>query len=164
MNPDYVIFMDGGVTANPGTIAVAAVACSPEGELYLESSRKAGQGTNNVAEYRALRHAIELANLLGARRPMFLSDSMLIVQQVNHRWAIKAGGELALLHNHCTSALMVFDRWVLKHVPREQNKRADWLACRELGHKRTLKNPPAVSAVDCDQDGRPGWSELEAVK
>jgi ribonuclease HI len=160
VNPDFVIFMDGGCTANPGKIAVAAVVCTPEGELVTESAMMAGEGTNNVAEYRALRHAIQLANLVGARRPMFCSDSQLVVKQIQGWWALKVGGELARQHGYCSSALMDFDRWLLKHVPRTENKRADWLACQALGHDRTLKKAPAVSRVSCEHDGRPGWSQL----
>lgn len=160
MQPDFVIFVDGGCSANPGDIAVAAVVCSPDYQKLVESARMAGQGTNNIAEYKALRHGIEMANLVGARRPMFLSDSNLVVQQVNGRWALKGNGDRSDLHAWCTSTLMKFDRWVLKHVPREQNKRADWLVCSLLGSSRTLKNPPPVAVVECDQEGRPGWSEL----
>jgi ribonuclease HI len=160
MDPDYVIFLDGGCTANPGDIAVAAVACDPQYEVIAECARHAGSGTNNVAEYRALRHAIELANLLGARRPMFISDSQLIVKQVNGLWAINGNSELSRLHGLCTGALMRFDRWALTHAPREMNKRADWLASKLLGHSRTLKKAPAVAAVACESEGHPGWSQL----
>jgi ribonuclease HI len=160
VDPDVVIFMDGGCTANPGKIAVAAVACTPEGEIIAESARDAGEGTNNVAEYHALRHAIELANLLGARRPLFVSDSRLIVQQVNGYWALRDSGERARLHSYCTSALMKFDRWLLQHVGREKNRRSDWLVSKHLGHSRTLKNAPSVDQVTCEHEGRLGWSLL----
>jgi ribonuclease HI len=162
MTPDYVIFSDGGCTANPGKIAVAAVACTSDGQIITESARIAGEGTNNVAEYRALRHAIHLAHLVGARQPLFLSDSALVVQQVNGLWAMRSTGDLAAAHRQCVVALMSFDRWAIKHVPREKNKRADWLACNELDHKRTLKKKPDVSSVVFEGDGRPGWSQLAA--
>jgi ribonuclease HI len=162
MTPDYVIFSDGGCTANPGDIVVAAVVCTPDGEIITESARVAGSGTNNIAEYRALQFGIQLANLVGAQRPMFFSDSALVVQQINRLWAMKAGGELAVMHHRCAHALMKFDRWAIKHVPREQNKRADWLVCKQLGHSRTLKKAPEVSRVSCDTEGRPGWAHLAA--
>jgi len=164
VNADYVVFFDGGCTSNPGRLAVAAVVCTPGGEKLVEQSRDAGEGTNNVCEYRALAHAICLANLVGARRPLFISDSMVVVQQINGFWAMRGdpGSPLAREHSRCSSALMMFDRWLLKHVPRAKNRRADWLVSRHLGHDRTLKNAPAVDAVDHDGDGRPGWLELSA--
>jgi ribonuclease HI len=163
--PEQVDRMDVLITSNGGEIAVAAVACTPDGEVFVENAVKVGQGTSNAAEYKALRHAIALANLVGARRPMFLSDSNLVVQQVNGRWAMKAGGELATLHNHCSGSLMKFDEWMLKHVPRERNKRADWLVCNLLGHSRTLKSgAPPVSSVSCEEEGRPGWARMKVAR
>jgi hypothetical protein len=49
-------------------------------------------------------------------------------------------------------------RWLRKHVTRDQNKRADWLVSRHLGHSRTLKKEPVVAPVACDHEGIPGWS------
>lgn len=160
MTTDYVVFVDGGCTANPGELAVAAVVCTPLYETVIEHARQAGRGTSNVAEYRALAYGVCLANLVGARRPTFISDSALVVQQVNGWWAMSGDSPLNAEHKRVTSALMRFDRWWLKHVPREKNKRADWLASGLLGHSRTLKNPPAVVPVAVEGDGRPGWAEL----
>jgi len=151
-----VIFMDGGCTANPGTLVVSAVVCTPAGELVTEMARYAGKGTNNVAEYKALQHAIRMAKLVGAREPLFCSDSRIVVQQVNGWWAIR--GNLSSYHGECTGALMGFDRWLLQHVPREKNKRADWLCSKLLGHSRTLKKPPAISPVSSEHEGWAGWS------
>lgn len=157
---DYVVFVDGGCTANPGELAVAAVVCTPDGEIVLEHARRAGTGSNNIAEYRSLMHGICLARLLGARRPAFVSDSALVVQQVNGWWAMSGDSPMHAHHKRATAELMRFDRWWLRHVRREQNKRADWLVSGLLGHGRTLKNPPPVALVEADGDGRPGWSEL----
>lgn len=162
MRADYVIFLDGGCTSNPGgQLAVAAVVCKPSFEVVMQLARGAGEGTSNMAEYRALRHAIAMANLVGARRPLFLSDSKLVVEQINGWWAVK-DPELHMLHGWCTGALMRFDRWLVKHIPREKNKRADYLVCQQLGHARTLKRPPAVQPVQCEHEGRAGWSQMAA--
>jgi len=161
MNPDFVVFLDGGCVSNPGEIAVGAVVCTPEGEVVIEGARHAGEGTNNVAEYKALLYAIQLANLVGAKRPLFISDSRLIVQQVNGWWAIR--GNLNEYHGLCTGALMIFDRWLLQHTPREQNRRADWLVSKLLGHSRTLKKAPDVKPASSDHPGWAGWSELAAT-
>jgi ribonuclease HI len=159
---DYLIFCDGGCTANPGDLAVAAVVCvpEPECEIVIEQARRAGHGTSNVAEYRALAHGIGLARLMGARRPLFCVDSALVAQQVNGWWAMRGSSELHREHARCASALMEFDRWVVKHVPRERNRRADWLVSGLLGHSRTLKKAPGVDPVATEGPGRPGWSQL----
>lgn len=163
MTPDYIIYLDGGYTGqNPSRLAVAAVVCTPDFEVVLETARWAGEGTNNLAEYRALSHAICMANLVGARQPLFISDSMLVVQQVLNFWASNGSTDdpLTIAHGRCASALMTFDRWALKHVRRERNKRADWLVSNLLEHKRTLKNTPPVEHVEYEGEGRPGWSQL----
>jgi ribonuclease HI len=165
MNNDLVVFCDGGCTANPGDLAVAAVACDPEGEVLVQSARRAGVGTSNVAEYRALAYAIGVAHLLGARQPLFCSDSMLVVEQLNHRWIMKGSQSgdnvLAAEFVRCRTGLMEFDRWWLRHVPRDKNKRADWLVCNEIGLSRTTKRVPPVTVADTNgAAGRPGWSQL----
>jgi ribonuclease HI len=165
VEPDLIVYLDGGCTQNPGgKLATAAVALQPSGTLIVESSRHAGVGTSNLAEYRALLHAAQLARLLGARRPLFCSDSMLVAQQVNGWWAMRGNGDLHEAHAQCTSALMEFDRWQVKHVPRERNRRADWLVCGLLGHARTLKNPPDVAPIECESDGHPGWAGVKSSR
>jgi ribonuclease HI len=161
LEADYAIFFDGGHSVGH-QLAVGAVVCSPAGEVIVEQATRAGEGTANLAEYRALSFAICMANLVGARRPVFLSDSLLVVQQVNGFWAMRGdpGSPLSRAHSQCTCALMRFDRWTLRHVPRERNRRADWLVCRLLEHKRTLKKPPPVVMVEHDGNDRPGWSSL----
>lgn len=162
MTPDLAIYVDGGCRSNPGELAVAAVVCTLQGEVLIESSRHAGVGSNNVAEYRALAHGICLANMLGARQPIFSTDSLLVAQQINGWWAMRGNQELRTDHQRCADELMHFDRWAVRHVSRALNKRADWLVSSLLGHDRTLKNRPSVVPVEFDGDGRPGWSQLSA--
>lgn len=157
---DLAIYVDGGCLANPGRIAFAAVAVSPVGQVIAESAQADGEGTNNEAEYKALLYGICLARLLGAKEPHFVSDSMLVVQQVLGFWAIK--GHLHILHGRCTGRLMEFERWSISHVPRERNRRADWLVNRTLRgdeHARTLKNAPdAGTEFLAAAELRPGWA------
>jgi ribonuclease HI len=162
VEPDFLIFCDGGCTANPGDLAVGAVVCTPSGEVLAKQARRAGMGTSNVAEYRALAYAIGLANLVGARLPLFCVDSALVAQQLNGWWAMKGSQELADEFVRCRTLLMEFDRWWLKHIPREKNKLADWLVCKELGHDRTTKKVPKVEVITAAGEGRPGWSQLSA--
>lgn len=163
MDPDLVVYFDGGCVANPGKIAAGAVVLSPQGELLSELARWVGEGTNNAAEYRGLRHAITMAQLFGARRPLFYSDSLIVVRQINGYWAIR--GDLNREHAACTSALMDFDEWALRHVPRERNQRADWIINRLVrgdDHRRTLKTapePPSVNDVG-EIEAKPGWKEI----
>jgi hypothetical protein len=69
VNPDFAIFFDGGHSVGR-QLAVGAVVCTPAGEVVVEQAVRAGEGTSNVAEYRALSFAVCMANLVGARRPL----------------------------------------------------------------------------------------------
>ena len=46
--------------------------------------------TNNVGEYKALIFALERAKMLGAKQVEILTDSQLVVNQVNGVWACRA--------------------------------------------------------------------------
>lgn len=162
VEPDYRIFCDGGCTANPGDLAVGAVVCTIDGEVLIAQARRAGMGTSNIAEYRALAYAIGLANLVGARTPLFCTDSALVAQQINGWWAMRGSQELADEFARCSTLLMKFDWWWLKHIPREKNKLADWLVCKELGHDRATKKAPRAEVVTTEAKGLPGWSRLSA--
>jgi len=166
VNHDYAVFFDGG-HAN-GKLGVAAVVCDPSWTVVLEMAKFAGDGTSNVSEYRALAHAICMANLVGARWPIFMGDSLLVVQQINGYWATKGdpASDLARAHSRCSGGLMRFDQWLLRHVPRERNKRADWLVSNLLGHARTLKKIPPVTPLELGEEvvGKPGWNTLPSSR
>lgn len=159
---EFTIYCDGGlVSTNPGEAAVAAVVINDVGELIIEQARRIGHATNNEAEYRALLFAINLANLVGARRPHFVVDSQLVEQQVIGWWAIN-GANLSRLHGLCTGSLMMFPEWSIQHVPRAQNKRADWLVNKLIrpDGDRTLKNPPEAGLEFRTGHIRPGWDNV----
>src|SRR3954471_21008254 len=77
-----VVHVDGGARGNPGPAAVAAVATTPDGEPLAERNAYIGEATNNVAEYRAVLLAIELARELGAREVEIVNDSELVARQI----------------------------------------------------------------------------------
>jgi ribonuclease HI len=158
---EFAVYIDGGGLGNPGPAAVAAVVVNPNGEIVLEQAREIGDGTNNVAEYKALLFGISLARLVGCKTPHFVSDSMLVVNQISNWWAIR-DAELSRLHGFCSSRLMEFDEWSIQHVAREKNKRADWLVnklIRGVEHSRTLKKPPVGIEFRTGRR-RPGWVNL----
>ena len=118
--------MDGGSRGNPGPAAVAAVVTDPSGEVLAERSATIGEGTNNVAEYRALLLGIEMAKELGADEVEFVGDSMLIVEQVRGNWKVKQD-HLRPLHTAVKDELRDLERWSIRHVKRGENERADEL-------------------------------------
>jgi ribonuclease HI len=126
-----VVHVDGGSRGNPGPSAVAAVASSPDGDSLLERSRYIGETTNNVAEYKAVQLGLELARELGASAVEVVNDSQLIARQIGGQYKVKHAG-LKPLFLETMRALREFDKWSVRDVRREHNKRADELVNEEL--------------------------------
>lgn len=126
-----VVNVDGGARGNPGPAAIGAVVATPEGDVLAERSERIGIATNNVAEYRALIEGIALAAEQGARELELVGDSELVVKQVRGEYRVKDAG-LKPLHAEVKAALAGFDRWEIRHVRREHNKRADELVNEAL--------------------------------
>lgn len=86
-----------------------------------------GQDTNNGAEYKALILALRYASDLTADHVTIRSDSELLVRQITGEYRVKSPS-LAKLHEQVQLLLLRLPRWQIRHVRREDNRRADWLA------------------------------------
>lgn len=126
-----VIHIDGGSRGNPGPAAAGIVIQDAEGLCLLEAGYFLGRMTNNQAEYSALVRALKAARAARAREVRILSDSELMVNQLNGKYRVKNPG-LAPLFAEAVRLLGEFDRWSISHVPRALNARADELANRAL--------------------------------
>jgi ribonuclease HI len=131
-----VVHVDGGARGNPGPAAVAAVATTPDGQPVAERSEYIGEATNNVAEYRAVLLAIELAEELGADDIEIVNDSELVARQIGGEYRVKQE-HLKPLHREAMERLRHFDRWAVRTVRREHNTRADELVNDALDVKRS---------------------------
>jgi ribonuclease HI len=129
--PKVVVHVDGGARGNPGPAAVAAVAADPDGNPVGERSAYIGEATNNVAEYRAVLLALELARELGAREVEIVNDSELVARQIGGEYKVKNAG-LKPLYLEAMRELRGFDRWQVRSVRRESNERADELVNEAL--------------------------------
>src|SRR5262245_840860 len=119
--------IDGAARGNPGPAGAGAYIEAEVGRPAEELHEALGETTNNVAEYRALLLALKRAEELGADTVEILSDSLLLVQQVNGVFKIKAAHLVPLLSDAVRRA-KGFRRFTLRHVRREENKQADRLA------------------------------------
>jgi ribonuclease HI len=139
--------IDGAARGNPGP-AGAGVFIEAEGDREAEEHFEAlGHTTNNVAEYRALLLALKRAEELNASSVAIASDSLLLVQQVLGRYKIKAPHLKPLLSEALLRAKR-FARFSIRHVRREENKKADRLANlgadaseRQLSGERFQREP-----------------------
>lgn len=88
-----------------------------------------GHVTNNQAEYQALLAGLKKARQLGAKAVTVRSDSQLLVRQILGEYRVKD----ARLKHLCEEARRLaggFERFVIEHVRREDNRAADRLANR----------------------------------
>ena len=86
-----------------------------------------GEGTNNIAEYRAAIEGLKVAKGLGATEVKLYTDSQLVANHVSG--AFKAGSKNTKpLYKELMKLLRSFDKYKVMHVPREDNTRADELA------------------------------------
>ncbi|MFM8689601.1 MAG: MBL fold metallo-hydrolase [Candidatus Limnocylindrus sp.] len=139
---------DGACRGNPGpaSIGVALYDASRDGAAHPSAQPDAtisaaiGTTTNNVAEWKAVISAIELAAELGASELQLFLDSKLVVEQLNGRWRVR-DAKLAPLCDEARARLTRFAVWSATHVPREENHQADALA--NEGLDRALRGGPA---------------------
>jgi ribonuclease HI len=139
--------IDGAARGNPGP-AGAGVFVEAEGDRPAEEHFEAlGHTTNNVAEYRALLLALKRAEEQEATEVAIASDSLLLVEQMSGRYRVRAP-HLQALFAEALRRAKAFPRFSIRHVRREQNKKADRLANlgadaseRDLSGERFQREP-----------------------
>jgi ribonuclease HI len=83
--------------------------------------------TNNHVEYEYLLHGLEYLRELGARDVDVFGDSNLIVQQIRGDSRC-LDAVLNSYQDRCLDIIKLFDTFSIKHIPREENSRANRLA------------------------------------
>lgn len=84
----------------------------------VEHKEYLGEGTNNVAEYTALIRALEIAQEFTKNEVHCVSDSELLVNQMNGEYKVKAA-HLKLLHEQVIELTHRFHKVTFKHARRE---------------------------------------------
>lgn len=127
----YIVHTDGAARGNPGPAAIGVVIQDASGRVIYETSRSLGVRTNNEAEYMALIVALEYLKDSRPSEAEFCLDSELVVRQLNGRYKVKEP-RLKALHGQVTLLLNAVPNHTIRHVPREENARADALANEAL--------------------------------
>jgi probable phosphoglycerate mutase len=132
------VYIDGGARGNPGPAAAGVVVCcADDGAVLQEAGIFLGRATNNVAEYRGLLEGLRLAAELRAQEVEVVSDSQLLVFQMTGQYRVKNAG-LKPLHRQALDLAAKFRRCSYRHVPREENTRADRLVNQALDLRRNV--------------------------
>ncbi|MDE1155913.1 MAG: ribonuclease HI family protein [Acidobacteriaceae bacterium] len=118
---------DGGSRGNPGPAGYGAVIVAPNGEKLAELSDFLGVCSNNVAEYRGLLATLAWVQQHGYRRLRVVSDSLLMVNQINGRYKVNSP-DLRPLWEQARQLIRGFEGFEISHALRHKNKDADRLA------------------------------------
>lgn len=128
-------WIDGAARGNPGE-AGFGVLFRRNGEEE-EIAGFLGRTTNNVAEYVALLAALTYAKRLGIQRLALYSDSELVVRQLAGAYRVKAP-HLIPIFLKILEIRRSIPRVEIRHVPRQENRRADGLANRAIDERLPL--------------------------
>jgi ribonuclease HI len=102
--------------------------------VYIDLSVRLEFGcTNNQVEYESLLHGLEYLRDLGARDVDVFGDSNLIMQQIRGDSQC-LDGVLNSYRDRCLDIIKLFEMFSIKHVPREENSRANRLAQQASGY------------------------------
>jgi ribonuclease HI len=125
------LFTDGGARGNPGPAAAAYVLEAEDGTVLDARGEAIGVATNNVAEYRALVAGLAKAAELGVDDLEVVSDSELLVKQMNGDYRVKNAALIDLSLEAARLARKV-GRVRYKSVRRTENELADSLVNEAL--------------------------------
>lgn len=123
--------IDGGARGNPGPAAYGVVIRDAKGAVIAELSDYLGLQTNNYAEYSGLLAALEFAVREKHLSLKVLSDSELLVRQMQGRYKVKSPG-LIDLYDRARALVRKLDHFSIDHVLRQYNKEADALVNQVL--------------------------------
>ena len=132
----WMLFCDG--SACDDGQGIGAVLISPSGTIFEFSNRLEEERTNNQVEYEALLFVLEFLESTGAKHVEAYGDSLLVVQQVSKVCQYYNRSLNAYL-DKCLDIVSSFNEFVIKHIPREDNWKANALAQQASGYNVTKK-------------------------
>jgi ribonuclease HI len=130
----FFVHTDGGARGNPGPAAIGVVIEDDRKKIIRKFGKRIGDATNNVAEYTAVAESLKAIQPTAGESPdieIFL-DSTLVVNQLNGLFKIKDPTLRQL-----ATGIRILEQEVggevhYNAVPREQNRRADFLVNHAL--------------------------------
>jgi len=125
------VFTDGGARGNPGPAAIGVYITDSNNKKIAGFGKKIGTVTNNVAEYEAVVEAlswiIKNKKNLNITKAFFFLDSLLVCSQITGLYKVKNSNLRRILFSVREKEVEVGMPIFYKHIPREQNKKADVL-------------------------------------
>ena len=127
----HAIYIDGASRGNPGPSGIGYCIVDVNGKIIERGGEFVGFTTARSAEYFAMKKGIERAVELGIKSAQFISDSLMVVNQLNGIMKPK-NADVIPTFNVIQDLLKKFDSVSFTHVPREENRIADEEANRAI--------------------------------
>ncbi|MBQ9180783.1 reverse transcriptase-like protein [Candidatus Saccharibacteria bacterium] len=121
------IYVDGASRGNPGPSGVGYHVVGLSGETMARGGQFIGFATSRMAEYCALKNGVEVALELGLSRVKFVSDSLMVVNQMKGIFSVK-NQDILPIYQAIQKKLTKFESVSFVHVNREDNPIADYEA------------------------------------
>ena len=118
------INVDGASRGNPGPSGIGYCIHDGSGKIVERKGEFIGFATSRLAEYIAMRKGIERATELGYKSVRFISDSLMVVNQLNGVFHVK-NQDVAPVYKDIQQRLNNFDAVSFTHVSRNKNTIAD---------------------------------------
>ncbi|MBP5512562.1 reverse transcriptase-like protein [Candidatus Saccharibacteria bacterium] len=118
------IYVDGASRGNPGPSGIGYNVVDVDGHTIERGGKFIGFATSRVAEYYAMRNGVNLAIKLGLKTVRFVSDSLMVVNQLNGIFAIK-NQDILPIYQDIEDKLKNFEAVSFTHIPRSSNSVAD---------------------------------------
>jgi ribonuclease HI len=125
------MYFDGSLKLQGAGVGILFIA--PGGEQLKYALQLSFPASNNVAEYEALIHGLNIAISLGIKRLMVYGDSLVVISQINKDWDCSSDS----MGKYCTSVRKLEDKFEglkFHHVERDRNAAADALS--KIGSSR----------------------------
>ncbi|MBQ3445776.1 reverse transcriptase-like protein [Candidatus Saccharibacteria bacterium] len=118
------IYVDGASRGNPGPSGIGYRIVDVDGRVLEQGGEFIGFATSRVAEYYAMKNGIEHAAKMGLKTARFISDSLMVVNQLNNVYAVK-NQDILPIYDNIQRLLAGFESVSFTHVPRSENAIAD---------------------------------------
>lgn len=116
--------VDGASRGNPGPAGAGVAFFDADGRLVGEAGLYLGTATNNEAEYHGLLLGLEIAAARGLRDLDVVTDSELLVKQLNGQYKVR-NPRLQVLYGRVRERAARLGRVTFRHVVRANNAEAD---------------------------------------
>ena len=118
------INVDGASRGNPGPAGIGYCIHDDKGQIIEKGGEFIGFASSRVAEYCAMRKGVERAIELNYKTCRFISDSLMVVNQLNGVFHIK-NQDIIPIYKDIQTKLQQFEAVSFTHVPRSKNTIAD---------------------------------------